>query len=218
MSGAVKSVVNVVKKVAPIAAPVVASFIPGIGPLAAAGIGAAGGLVGGGGLKGALIGGATGGLGNVAGSALGGAGGLLGNLTSAGKVLGPAAQIIQAVNSGTGNNQQSATAPRPVKAATAAPFSPLRPDAMQAPDSLGAMAGFAPEQMRSALATQGLNQGLGSQEQAYYKNLLQRSLIGDKNQVNADQQNFLSPIESQYFSRQGLDTSHVMKFLQGLQS
>lgn len=216
MSGAVKAVVNVVKKVAPIAAPILGGIVGG--PVGAGIGGALGGAASGNGLKGIVTGGAMGLGGGLLTGAAGGAGGLLSDIASVGKVLGPAAQIIQAVNSGTGNNQQSPTAPRPVKAATAPAFNPMRPEAMATPDSLGAMAGFAPDQMRSALATQGLNQGLGSQESAYYKNLLQRSLIGDKNQVNTASQNFLSPIESQYFSRQGLDTSNVMKFLQGLQA
>ena len=42
------------------AAPIAAAFIPGLQPLAAAGIGAAGGLASGGGLKSALLGAATG--------------------------------------------------------------------------------------------------------------------------------------------------------------
>lgn len=51
------------KKIASVALPIAASFIPGVGPLAAAGLGAAGGVLGGGGLKGALLGGALSGIG-----------------------------------------------------------------------------------------------------------------------------------------------------------
>lgn len=68
------------KKIISVAAPIAAAFIPGIGPLAAAGIGAASGALGGGGLKGALLGAVAGGggkflsgsgfLGSAAGSAL----------------------------------------------------------------------------------------------------------------------------------------------------
>lgn len=50
-----------VRKVIGIAAPIAASFIPGIGPLAGAAIGAGGGLLSGGGLRGAITGGLTGG-------------------------------------------------------------------------------------------------------------------------------------------------------------
>lgn len=53
-------------------APIAAAFIPGIGPLAAAAIGAGSGLISGGGLKGALLGGVTGGLGAGLGSQIGG--------------------------------------------------------------------------------------------------------------------------------------------------
>lgn len=56
-----------VKKILGKAAPL-ASLIPGVGPLGAAAIGAAGGALSGGGLKGALIGGATGALGSSLGA------------------------------------------------------------------------------------------------------------------------------------------------------
>jgi hypothetical protein len=59
-------------------APIAASFIPGIGPLAGAAIGAGGGLLSGGGLKGALLGAATGGLAAGGGSQLASAAGLTG--------------------------------------------------------------------------------------------------------------------------------------------
>lgn len=51
------------KKAISIAAPLAASFIPGIGPVAAAAIGAGAGALSGGGLKGALLGGVSGALG-----------------------------------------------------------------------------------------------------------------------------------------------------------
>lgn len=101
---------------------------------------------------------------------------------------------------------------------TTSPFAPVKPAAMAAPSSLSELSTFSPEQTRSALATQGINGGLGSDEQAYYRNLLQRSLIGDGNKVDTSNPNFLMPIESQYFSQQGQNTSDVMKFLQGIQS
>ena len=90
MGGLVKKAKKIVKKVAPIAT-VAAPFIPGIGPLAAAGIGAAGGLASGGGLKGALMGGAFGGLGNYGIGRMGGLSGIgksLGGLSGIGKSLG----------------------------------------------------------------------------------------------------------------------------------
>lgn len=68
------------KRFASMALPIAASFIPGIGPVAAAALGAGGGLLGGGGLRGALLGGLTSGIGaglaggassSLAGTALG---------------------------------------------------------------------------------------------------------------------------------------------------
>ena len=68
-------------------APIAVSFIPGIGPVAAAALGAGLGALGGGGIKGALLGGISGGLGA---GGLGGIGGKLGT-SIGGKVLGQAA-------------------------------------------------------------------------------------------------------------------------------
>jgi len=72
---------KVVKKIAPVAGPL-ANFIPGVGPLVAAGIGAATNLAAGKGLKGAITGGLSGygagkllgGIGSLGGGAAGGAG------------------------------------------------------------------------------------------------------------------------------------------------
>lgn len=77
------SIFKVLKKIAPIAV----SFIPGIGPIASAALGAGLGALDGGGLKGALLGGVTGALG------AGGAGGIGAKLGTniGGKVLGNAA-------------------------------------------------------------------------------------------------------------------------------
>ena len=78
---------KVVKKVAPIAGPL-ANFIPGVGPLVAAGIGAATNLAAGKGLKGAIAGGLSGygtgkllgGIGSLGGSAAGQGGSFLGKV------------------------------------------------------------------------------------------------------------------------------------------
>jgi hypothetical protein len=95
-------------------------------------------------------------------------------------------------------------------------FTPTRPNEMQAPQGFeNDFAGFSPEQTRSALATRGINLGLGSQEDAYYKNLLQRSLIDESGNVTQNQ-DFLLPVESQYFSRRGVDTSNIMNFLKSI--
>ena len=138
--------------------------------------------------------------------------------------LSTAGSVLSAVNAAQGlfkgdKKAVPAAAPTPVAPAQAPAFTPQRPEALQQPDSLGAeFSAFSPDQQRSALATKGLNGGLGGEEDAYYRNLVQRSLIGDNNQVTAGSTNqFLLPIESQYFSRKGLNTSDPMQFLQGLQ-
>jgi hypothetical protein len=69
--GLVKGIGKVAKKAAPFA-----GLIPGVGTLAAAGLGGAGGLLAGEGLKGALTGAAGGALGGLGGKLIGGAGGL----------------------------------------------------------------------------------------------------------------------------------------------
>jgi hypothetical protein len=125
-------------------------------------------------------------------------GGILGAITGANNMFG---------------KQDKQKAP---KAMEAAPFKPVRPGEVNRPQSLNELAAFSPEQARSSLATQGLNQGLGAEEDSYYRNLLQRSLIGEGNKVDTSNPNFLMPIESQYFSQQGKNTSDIMEFLRGI--
>ncbi len=174
----------------------------------------AGGLMSG--FSGALAGAGAGMTG--AGSALGDALGISsGTVSAASKVL-QAASIGSSLMGGQKQlPQQQALAQQKIGDPTSP--SPLtRPDAIARPQGLSPLADFSPEQERSALATQGVNRGLGDEEQAYYRNLVQRSLIGDGGKINTDNPNFLSPIESQYFSRQGQNTSDVTKFLRGLQA
>lgn len=153
------------------------------------------------------------------GTALGGS--LLSGLGSIGGILGTAGNVgsllsgAGAIGSLLGNNNNP-KAPQPVVAAQAKPFTPVKPAAVARPNTLADYSGFDPQQERTALATKGLNQGLGKQEQDYYTNMVQRSLIGDNNVPSADTSG-LSPVESQYFSQQGINTSDIMKFLQQLQ-
>lgn len=135
---------------------------------------------------------------------------LLGGLGSIGSVLG----ALSGAQSLFGGNKQKEVGP-----AQGPVFNPTRPNAMTAPSSLagGEFASLSPEQQRSSLATKGINQGLGSEEDAYYRNLIQRSLIGDGNQVQpGNPGQYLLPVEGQYFSRKGINTSDMNKFLQGI--
>lgn len=151
------------------------------------------------------------------------AGGLFKSIS---KIFGPAASFLGPVGSILGAvstaqslfNKPKEPKQEKITPAQATPFSPSKPDAMEAPASLGEFSGFTPEQQRSALATKGINTGLGQDENAYYRNLIQRSLIGDGNQVDTSNPNFLMPIESQYFSQQGVNTSDIMEFLKGISS
>lgn len=138
-------------------------------------------------------------------------------LSSIASVAGPVGSILGAVQGAQsllgGGKQKAAPAPT---AAQAKPYEPKKPDVLARPASLGEFSGYSPEQERSALATKGTQGGLGRDEDAYYRNLIQRSLIGDNNQITGDT-NSLLPVESQYFSKQGINTSDVMKFLEQLQ-
>lgn len=150
---------------------------------------------------------------SVAAAPFTGGGSLLGTLGTVGKVLGA---VSAAQGLFGGKKEQGSPQPQKVKPAQEAPFNPQRPQEAQRPESLNEFGTFTPEQQRSALATKGLNSGLGSDEDSYYRNLIQRSLIGDNNQVDNSNPNFLLPVESQYFSRQGINTSDIMQFLKGI--
>ncbi len=176
------------------------------------------------GLIGPTAGGFTGAL-EGASAGIAGAGASLGSALGLGaSTVGNASKILQAASLGSslfGSGQQKqAVAQQQIGNPTVEPqaFSPVKPDAIARPNSLNELSGYSPEQERSALATKGNNTGLGSDENTYYKNLLARSLIGDGNKVNTGNPNFLMPIESSYFSKQGANTSDVMKFLQSIQS
>lgn len=199
-------------------APAALSFIPGIGLPTSLALGAGiGGLTGG--TKGALLGAVSAGAGKLLTGGLSGMGGLSGianTLSPIGKILGAVNNVAglfqkPQVPQTTALKQQRLSGP-----AEAPAFNPVRPNAMSRPTSLNELSTFAPEQARSALATKGLNSGLGADENNYYKNLLQRSLIGDGNKVDTSNPNFLMPIESSYFSGQGYNTNNVMDFLKGI--
>lgn len=131
--------------------------------------------------------------------------------------LGPVGSVLSAVTSVAGalsGGQKTPAPPPPPAPAQAVPFNPTKPAAIARPGSLD-LSGYDPTQERTALATKGINQGLGADEDAYYKNLVSRSLIGDNNQMAADTST-LAPIESQYFSKQGTNTSDISSFLRAI--
>lgn len=124
----------------------------------------------------------------------------------------------QATSAATASKPKRQNSPSDViKAATAPTFTPTRPDALSAPSSLSDIGAYGQDQQRSALATKGINQGLGDDENAYYKNLVQRSLIGDGNQVTGSIDSLL-PVEQQYFQKQGSNMSDINAFLQSISS
>ena len=204
------------------------------------------GALGGGGIKGAALGAATGGaggyiqgsgglggvannlgFGNAAYEALDSGSGILGGLANlgsgGGSMFDTAGKVLQAASLFGAGGQPAALASQkignPAPSAGEVPqFIPNRPSPLSRPSSLNELAGMSPEQERSALATRGKNVGLGGDEQSYYRNLIQRSLIGDGGQVDVNNPNQLLPIESSYLSKQGYDTSSVMKMLQQFQS
>lgn len=151
-----------------------------------------------------------------------GAGQVFGNAITGGigsDVLGGASKLVQAASlmGGSGGGAVSQPTRSPI-APKEKPFSPLRPDAMARPGSLAELSPFSNEQERSAIATKGVNTGLGQDEMSYYRNLLQRSLIGEGNKVNTDNPNFLMPIESSYLSGRGNNTNDIMSLLKSLQA
>ncbi|MCE7073693.1 hypothetical protein LZG74_25510 [Dyadobacter sp. CY327] len=93
-----RSMSKSIKKFVGSVAPIAAGFIPGIGPLGAAAIGAGGGLLSGGGLKGAILGGVGGAIGAGAGK------GLIGNATGlSGAGLNAASKGLGGAISGAGS-------------------------------------------------------------------------------------------------------------------
>lgn len=240
--GFFSSIFNIFRSVLPFLATAVTGN-PAIGAALGAGLGAtrgggipgalmgaAGGYFGGSGLNGAISGisglpaGST--LGSMIGAGMSGAqsgvsqaasnlGGMLGlgadTVGSAGKILG-AMSLANGLMAPAQQSGNSAASPM----SNPASYRPKRPGEMARPMSLNDYNSFSPEQERSALATKGINTGLGSEENSYYRNLLQRALIGDKNRVDKTNTNFLLPVESSYFAKQGINTGDIMQFLSGI--
>jgi hypothetical protein len=219
-----------IKKVASFALPIIGNAIlPGIG--AAIG-GAASGALSGKGLKGIALGAATGYAGNAIGNSLGstltsglakaGASNAFTNTLAnssigrfASNAVGPAtgSSLIgsalgkYAGNSIAGSLGESLMGGEEESAPSSsgpAPFVPGRDAQLELPSSLSSFGSLAPEQQSSNLATQGVyGGGLGQQEQDYFTNMLNRRLVDDSGQVDADLSE-VSPIENSYLSQIGL--------------
>lgn len=136
------------------------------------------------------------------------------SMASIGSLAGTIGSIGSAISAVQGLTQKAPKAPAPTPIPTEAPFQPKKPEAMAKPMGIG-MEGYDPSQERSALATKGVNTGLGKSEDAYYRNLVSRSLIGDDNKVTGTPESLL-PVESQYFSGKGYDTSNINNLLKAI--
>ena len=243
--GFFSSIFSIFKTILPILATAVtgnpmigAALGAGLGATKGGGIpgalmGAAGGYFGGAGLNGAISGFSGLPAGGVIGPTAGGLSGAIsgaqagvsqatnaisnalgigsGTVGMAGKALG----ALSAVNSFSPSGGNAASS-NPASL-TARPKGPgARPKAMERPNSLMDYSGYDAQQERSALATKGLNTGLGEDENSYYRNLIQRALIGEGNRVDNKNSNFLLPIEQTYWNRQGVNTGDARSFLGGI--
>lgn len=147
-------------------------------------------------------------------------GAMQGGLNTLGAMYGgPAAQVLGIINGAqtllSGQTDKKGRPVEEVAAAQAPTFTPVKPQAATLPGSLSDLGNYSMDQQRSALATKGLNQGLSDEENSYYKNLVQRSLIGDNNQVSGSMDSLL-PVEQQYFQKQGINMGDINSFLQGI--
>jgi hypothetical protein len=90
------------------------------------------------------------------------------------------------------------------KTSAPSPFQPTRSPSVDLPGSLADMQGQDEGQMSSNLATQGVyGGGLGGEEQAYFNSLINRRLIDDSGNVDADLSE-VNPIEQSYLAQLGL--------------
>lgn len=207
-----------IKKIASFALPIVGNLIaPGIGGIIG---GAAGGALSGGGLKGALLGGATSFAGNAIGGALSPSIASAGLKGTVGSVVGKTA--ANTLGSAISNTALSGIAGNAVgnyiadsaadsfmgdeeqdkpKVTGPAPFEAKRQAQLQTPSSL---VGQDEAQQSSNLATQGVyGGGLGGEEQSYFQNLINRRLVDDAGNVDTDLSE-VSPIEQSYLAQLGL--------------
>ncbi len=146
------------------------------------------------------------------------AGPLIAGLSTAAPAIGAISGIMSAVQGLRGQKSSGGGGySAPVAAPVEAPKPITKPYAQTRPDSLSTLAGYMPDQERTALATKGTQTGLGKEEDSYYKNLIQRSLIGDDNRASSGSlDDYLKPVESQYFAKQGANTGGIEDFLRSI--
>lgn len=235
-----KKLKRIFKKAAPIIAPIAgATFLPGVlgvsGLLGGAIGSAAGTKIAGGDLGDALLAGAGSYGGGVLGNAIGSQntlGSVLAKTANKPSVIGNLAEDIAVGLTKTGmgdvltvpfgqvqgsfigsqiGQSLKAAESQPAGAQSPAPvsFKPSRPESMGSPEGLSGMSAL---QQRAALATEGTQGGGLTGEQAnYLRNLMQRNLITEGNQI--DQSAEMLPVEQQYLSTLGVPTDNRSELL-----
>lgn len=222
--------VKTIKTVLPsLAGAAIGSIIPGVGTAIGASVGSglgklasggsllqsleAGGLTYGGSQLGGVIGDKLG-LGTI-GSTIGNpanvensiadvAGNFLGNNSA--NALGAAVSTtgIGSMAGGfAGNSLADSLMPKKQEASGPTSFSPSRADAAALPTSLQGFGGLDQNQQASNIANQGVyGQGNGPEEQGYFNNLINRTLVDPSGKVNDI--STLSPIDNSYLQKLGL--------------
>lgn len=234
------------RRVAQVALPIAASFIPGIGPAVGAALGgAAAGAIGGGGVRGALLGAATGYAGNAIGSSLSGsftsglsrlgasnsvtnglANTTIGRLAS--NVVGPATGSSAlggalgrvAGNSIADNLASSFTDPAVEQSAPKvqepAGFNPTQESQLQLPNSLSGFSSLDPNQQSSNIATQGVYGSGNGPQEEDYFTNLINRRLVDES-GNVDQDlSEINPIENSYLSQLGISGDNPSSILEAL--
>lgn len=95
------------------------------------------------------------------------------------------------------------------------PFVPRQEGQLSLPGNLTGSA-MDPNQLSSNLATQGVyGGGIGPEEEAYFRNLINRRLVDESGRVDADLSE-LNPIEMSYLSQLGLGGNNPTSILEAL--
>jgi len=96
------------------------------------------------------------------------------------------------------------------------PFAPKQEAQLSLPGSLTGNSSLDPSQFSSNLATQGVyGGGLGPEEEAYFRNLINRRLVDESGVVDQDLSE-INPIESAYLSQLGITGSNPTSLLEAL--